>query len=330
MKRFLVLLAIAVLLLGCTQPIAPGGGNQSGGHVTPSNTTPGGSTPNSSGSGTQTGNGTQTNQPPASQFANYDLSIAQITLNTTQPTVSFFSGLNVEVKYDGMQKPSRYKVTYYDNGNLVETKTVASPSADEKVSFVWLPTTDGAHTINATVETYEEEKLKEDGPASNNGLSADFTVPPIMTVEGSDSLQFNSRFYRAQQFIVQNKIGIGTIAVDLKADQPIGDVPLIIELREDSGDKPATLLRTTTLSAKYLGSPQWYTISYGTNGVYLTKSKYWIVVYLGGDSENSPAWVTASGQYDGKSSVLDKSSGYGNVWSQQQGAFAFKVSTTPQ
>lgn len=263
-----------------------------------------------------------------SQYATYDLSIKDIAFNVS-PILSFHTKLSVKVTYEGQSKPSRYKVTYYDNEMLRESKIVNSPGPEETVVFFWLPFSDGKHVIKVVVESLDEVNL-EDGPKSNNEFEKNLDVAPISFTSEETGKEISARYYRAQQFIVQNKIGIGSIAVYLKANERVDDVQMGLELRRDDFNKPGKVIRTSWLAAKdlWVGSPQWVTISYGVNGVYLEPGKYWIALYLAEDSVNKPVWIGASvDSYEGKSAILDKEEGYGNIWREDSGDFTFKVST---
>lgn len=331
MKRILLVFAVALLLSGCTQPNVP--------NVTQPNVTV--TLPNVTVTinnetlnitpppQNQTGN--QTITPPISPYANYNLAIEGVGLNNT-PTVSFFSTLSVKVSYEGGKAPSKYKVTYYDNGNLVEAKTVTSPSAEETVQFFWLPLSDGQHTLRMRVDSLDEV-VTEDGPAADNEVQQSSDVQSIGLFDGDSGKEVSVRYWRAQQFIVQNKIGIGSISVYLRANERPDDVQIGLELRRDDFNKPGTKMKGNWLSATdiWVGAPQWLKVSYGTNGVYLEPGKYWIVLYLQESSANNPVWVRADADaYAGKSAQLDKEEGYGNIWHDDTGDYAFKVSTLPQ
>lgn len=338
MKRLLILVLAALLIFGCasqTTKTPAGGENASpgGGTTAPANTSggtpPGGETTPSGGETTPSG-GTTT--PPAeSAFAAYDLAVKDVALNTSDLVVSYRQTATVTVDYEGKQKPTRYKVTFYDNGDLVATKTVDAPKSEEKVSFVFLPLEDTTHALKAKVELFDDEKVREDGPASNNEFSRSFDVSPIGMTSGDSGKEITTTLYQAQQFTVQNKIGIGTVWVYLKADSAPSDVQLLVELRDDSGGKPNKVLKTSRIDARSIGAPQWYALSYGLNSVFLTPGKYWVVMYLDEPSANKPVWIgTGSDSFEGNSATQDKSSGYGNIWNAAQGDSAFKVSTVPQ
>ncbi|MFA5077081.1 MAG: CARDB domain-containing protein [Candidatus Micrarchaeia archaeon] len=335
MNKFVILALAAIMLVGCTQqvPKLP--------NVTIPGTTPSVNvTVNTSGTTQTSGQGQQANQTDStgqtggqtvSSFNHYDLFVKDVSFNTSAPVVSFFTTMTVKVGYEGKMKPAKYKITYYDNNDLVQSKTILAPKEEESASFYWLPVSDGNHALRIVVETLDETTT-EDGPASNNQVERSLGVLPIGVSGGSSGKEITTRFYRAQQFEVQNKIGIGAVSLYLKSDRMPKDVQLVVQLRRDDLGKPgigANILKTDYLSAKSIDAPQWFTISYGTNGLYLDQGKYWVVAYLAEDSPDSPQWINSATSYPGASAVLDKTEGYGNIWNSDSGSFAFEVSTSP-
>ncbi len=331
MKGLLLVLALGILVLGCTQQVPPAQNLSipDAGAVMQTGETTNATMPSRGEETAAPVSPEKIAQPPAeSTYANYDLQIKDMILNTSTPTLSQYSTLSVKVAYEGKQKPSRYKVSYYDGTTLMESKTVNVPQQTEIVNFNWLALSDGTHGLKAIVELFEDEKVIEDGPANNNAMEKQFEIMPIGTPAAAGGKEISKQFKRGQQFIVSNNIGIGRISIYLKADKKPDDVLLAVELRQDNFNKPGSAIKSSRISARDISAAQWYKFSYGLNGVFLTPGKYWIVVYLDEESANKPVWVSGS-DYDGKSAVLDTKEGYGNIWKEDSGNFAFRVSTTP-
>ncbi|MDD5337460.1 MAG: CARDB domain-containing protein [Candidatus ainarchaeum sp.] len=338
MNKLIILALVAIVLVGCTQVPKMPNVTLPGTHANVSaNTTPGIVPPvNQDQQGTQGQNASEgqnatQNATQQSAFNHYDLSIKDVSFNTSAPVVSFFTTMTVTVGYEGKLKPAKYQVTYYDNNELVQSKTIGptpAPTEEETASFYWLPTSDGTHTLKVVVESLDGA-TPEDGPASNNQMEKQVTVLPIGVFDGTVGKEVTARFYRAQQFTVQNKIGIGTLFLYLKSDRTPKDVQMVVEIRKDSVDTPGAVVKTKYLSAKNINTLQWFPVSYGTNGLYLEQGKYWVVLYLAEDSPDNPQWMYTTDTYPGKSAVLDKTQSYGNIWSIDSGAFAFKISTSP-
>lgn len=340
MKKLVFAFALAALMLfGCTQLSGPSGAkNTTGAPVAAANVTQGtasGQANTSAGAANNTApNGTanaSAPETPVSRFAHYDLSVSDIRMNTTNPSLSFYNGLSATVRYEGQTKPSRYQVIFSEGGDPITAKTVESPNPEENVSFDWLALADGDHNVTVSVQTFADEKVTEDGPTSNNAVSSVIRISPIGTVPGDGGYEVDGRYKRAQEFVVGHRIGVGSVELYLKADARPDDVPLVVEIRRNDVNAPGMSsppLKQTRLSAKDIGPAAWYRVSYGVNGLYLDPGKYWIVAYLEDNSNSNPTWVSGSA-YGEQSAVLDRESGSGNIWTAGGGAYAFRVSTSP-